>query len=448
MILIYILFLLILVLISFKITKGDYFNLSFIFIAGYFLSALCCLYNFTLWNVSVGAYTIFVLISGIFFFILGSSLGNLVGNKKNDTNKFSTSIYTVISNGSGYLKLAVVIFIDICVVILLYRDIVRIANINMVSWGNLFYNFRSNLGNEALSANYNIFVNIGLRLTKPFAYIYLVIFFSNIFSPDCQKTKFQKGIYALPVLIYGVQVLLQGYRVQLIALIVAAFFCVFFFNQINNGWQGRIKFKYIWRISLAVAIICIGFYYVKFFIGKLQESNGVLEYITNYLGGPVQLFDMYLNNPVNNGHETFAAMVESLNRAFGMFEGIPTVVQHEHRSASTGVYIGNVYTAFRNYYNDFGIVGTAFFSMLLGYIFSYWYAVIKKTKNWTVNRLFGFTFYASLLYVIVFHFFTDYFFCLIGLGWLVNAIIFYLLIICMFKFKISIRTKYVSRNFV
>ena len=437
MLVLYVLVLLLIVYLSYKTSNGDYFNLNFIFLVGYLISAFCCIYNSSLWNVSIHLITLFIIVTGQIAFSLGTSLGNKTVTKTINNNSRQYKLYDIINDGSSNIKLVIIIIFDLVIVFLLYRDIVRIANANLVSWGNLFYNFRSNLGDDSLGARYSSVVNIGIRLTRSLAYIYLTIFIGNIFNPENRRKR--KGLirYLIPVIIYSIQVMLQGYRIQLIAMVVATLFLSFYFFQTNMGWSGRVNFAVIRKLLIIFFLICVGFYYSKFLIGKLQESNGVVYYVTNYLGGSLQLFDMYLQKPINNGHETFAAMVDSLRGAFGLFKNTATVIQHEYRSAITGIYIGNVYTGFRNYYNDFGIIGTVVLSFLLGYIFSHWYKRIKVRQKWTVYNLFELMFYASLLYTIVFHFFTDYFYALIGLGWIFNAFLFWLLTILIFGTKIS-----------
>lgn len=434
-ILIYIFLLLCLVLFDLKLSNGDYFNLTLIFLSGYLLSAVCCLYNVTNWNVDIYIETILILLVGMCFFVLGCYIGNSV---KSSRIRYSgdNNIFKVLHRGEAIWKLCLAIIFDSVIIFLLYRDIIRIASVNMVSWGNLFYNFRSNLGNDDLNVGYSTIVNLGLRITKPLAYIYSAVFLASFLDPENLKPTIKKLPYLIPVILYGFQVILQGYRIQLVALIVAMIFDLFFFTQTMNKWKGKINFKIAFRFSVFFILVCIGFYYVKFFIGKLQESNGVISYVTNYFGGSLQLFNMYIKEPVNQGYETFAALVDSLKK-YGFFEHTSTVVQHEHRSASTGVYIGNVYTGFRNYFNDYGMIGICFFPMLFGFIFSKWYKNLKRTIVWNTNRIYSLLLYSSLLYTVVFHFFTDYFYALIGIGWFFNLFVFYLLVVGIFKIQIG-----------
>lgn len=441
MIVIYIIVLFGFVYFSFKLSKGDCFNLPFLLIAGYFVSAFCCLYNKKNWAVDLSFYTLIIIMVGILSFMIGSAVGDRI-ILKHTSNQLHTGnrcvdIYQIVHAGESYWKLLVVCLFDLAVIYFLYKDIVRIAGIRVVSWGNLFYNFRSNLADDSLNVGYSSFVNFGLRVTRPFAYLYAVILIGNCVDPTVTRRKKVRLFYGIPILLYAFQVILQGHRIPLIGLIIAFVFLIYYFKQYNCGWKMKLKVTTALRIIVFFSFICIGFYYVKFFIGKLQESNGVIYYITNYLGGSLQLLDMYLKDPMDNGHETFAAVVDSLKR-FGLFTGVKTVVQHEYRYASTGIYIGNVYTGFRNYYNDYGVIGVCFFSAFLGFIFSNFYKHLRKIQNWTINGLFTLILYSSFLYSVVFHFFTDYFFALIGVGWTINIFIFYLCMQIVFNKRIGI----------
>lgn len=438
-ILVYILILLIIIYLSFHISNRDYFNVTFLTLLGYTISAICCLYNYNLWGVSLHLYTIAIIFAGL----LSISIGDRFGQKlkvPNHTNVKERDIFKLLNYGNSKVKLIISIVFSLIITILLFKDIVRIASLDMKSWGSIIYNFRQNLDSADSTTNYSIAVNLGLRITRPLAYIYLFIFLGKTYSKDKQEKLQIRILYLIPVLLYGYQVLLRGVRITIISLIIGCVFLIYFFIQTTNNWKYRVSLKLLVKIFAGILIVCITFYYAKFFIGKMQESNGVILYVTNYLGGSLQLFDMYLTDGKGSGSaETFSALINSFQNQFGAFSKISTLVQREHRRAFNGVYIGNVYTGFRNYYNDFGLFGVIILSSLLGFIFSYWYKKLVTCKRWTVNKLFSLLFYASMLYGVIFHFFTDFFYSLIGIGWCVNAILFYLTCVVIFKVRIRIK---------
>ena len=64
MILVYILSLLIMVYLAYA-ASNDIVNVTFLLLVGYLVSAICCLYNYKLWAVSLHISTVFVVLLGI-----------------------------------------------------------------------------------------------------------------------------------------------------------------------------------------------------------------------------------------------------------------------------------------------------------------------------------------------------------------------------------------------
>lgn len=445
MIVLYIILLAIAWYFALKFARNDYFNVIVILLFGYLTSAICCLYNVTFWNVKLHFYTVVILSIGFASVAMGSWLGNRIGTNRNEIKE--NSIYEVIERGYSVVKVICVIAFSALITILLIKEIGSIANLNQRAWASTIVNYRRNVSDDTIGASHSTIVNFGLRITRALAYIYLTIFVSTFYDKyKVKRCKF-RWLYIIPSVLYAIQCIVRGVRIPILSVIVAAIFLAYFFNKYNYKWSGYINIKKIGQVLILGVAVCIIFYYAKFFIGKMQDSNGVISYVTNYLGGPLQLLDMYLFDSAypSEMHETFAGLINSL-KSFGLFANIGTVVQHEYRYADTGVYIGNVYSAFRNYYNDYGILGMAFFSALLGYIFSSWYKSLKKHRYWNTNRVFSIVLYSYLIYCIVFHFFTDYFFSLIAVGWIVNIIIIYILCRLVFDINFGVFKIYIHKN--
>ena len=428
MILVYILSLLIMVYLAYA-ASNDIVNVTFLLLVGYLVSAICCLYNYKLWAVSLHISTVFVVLLGIGSFLIGAGVGKRIKIKRFYSEQEMPTFALYLSEKKIHIWfLMLVDLFCIGITLLLYRDVVRIANLNFVSWGNTIYNYRQNLNSEGASANLSSVVNIGLRFVAPFAYMFFAILISNIITKK-RESFIKKAMYIMPSICYIVQTTLRGLRIPVLGFLIACVFIYLF--SIQNEFKRHIKIKpqLVIKSLTAIFVLCVIFYYAKFIIGKQQSDSGVFSYVTNYLGGSLQLFDMYLQDPpTGNPHcETFSALINSLQK-FGLFKNVDAVVAHEYRSASTGVYIGNIYTGFRLYLHDYGILGVVGLSALLGGIYALWYKKIISYTIWNSRRVFSMLLYASFLYKIVFHFFTDYFYSLIGVGWCVDIIIFYLVV--------------------
>ena len=62
--------------------SNDIVNVTFLLLVGYLVSAICCLYNYKLWAVSLHISTVFVVLLGIGSFLIGASVGKRIKIKR------------------------------------------------------------------------------------------------------------------------------------------------------------------------------------------------------------------------------------------------------------------------------------------------------------------------------------------------------------------------------
>lgn len=172
-------------------------------------------------------------------------------------------------------------------------------------------------------------------------------------------------------------------------------------------------------------------------MGRQQESLGVLDYVATYLGGSFDLFSQYMRETRGafKGYESFSGVVDNLQSYFGVLKNVTIVTSHEFRNAATGVTIGNTYTGFRNYYNDYGIFGVCILSNMLAVIFSSTYTRIKRLNRVKQGDLVLIVFYSTQIFCMPFHFFTDYFFPRISLNMVIDFMLIVILTCFVFNKK-------------
>lgn len=91
--------------------------------------------------------------------------------------------------------------------------------------------------------------------------------------------------------------------------------------------------------------------------------------------------------------------------------------------APTGIWVGNVYTAFRRYYSDFGLSGVAILMFMLGIFFGILFSNIVRGHMRKEIAGFSIILYSFYFYSLVFTFFDDTFYTTaISLGSLVQII--------------------------
>lgn len=306
---------------------------------------------------------------------------------------------------------------------IVYREVVRIANLNFASWGNLAYNFKANSMNADLEgAGLSSFVQQINKITKGFAYAFLFVFVNNIFAQKTKTERIANFANLIPGVLFSAQCILKGGRFPVVAFIIGAFFLYYYFWRRTKGWGKVIPVKYIVRIVLIIAGVIAAFWFSKELVGRLSKDNDLMGYVTRYFGGGPVLFELYLKDSSmlhDAPNETFAGLISSLNK-FGF--NLTGRAYHEFRAAS-GITIGNAYSALRNYYHDYSIFGVILFNYILTFVFSIKYYDLKYCSDITYKKAFSLTLYASFIYTVFFQFFTDYFFARLSVGLFIEVIV-------------------------
>ena len=108
--------------------------------------------------------------------------------------------------------------------------------------------------------------------------------------------------------------------------------------------------------------------------------------------------------------------------------------QLEFRYTPTGIYLGNVYTALRRYYNDAGWIGVVAFPAILSLIMNAFYRKVRLYKDNTIKHVYNTIVYASLLYVVPFQAMEDSFYInKVTIGYVMELAILYVCVLFVFK---------------
>lgn len=409
-------------------SKKDLLSPSFLLLVGYIITTICSIYNAERWKSDISGYMLFIVSLGIISFIVGEEVAGKIKPLRSyvELPERNNDLTSFVWKASTFRCLCMTV---ICIVstFIVYKEVVRIAYLNFREWGNLLYNFKENLGDNSM----NSAARIGMRLTKSIAYISAFLLMNNLTEKkDNRRNLLVDIIYMGSIITYVVQSLLTGSRIAVIMILVGMMFLYLTLRYIKSGYKVHINIKRIIQAAMGITIICILFFNVQELVGRMQQSEGTLDYLTTYLGGSFDLFSQYLRENRHSNRqvvETLSGVVDNLQRYFGMLKNVEFSIYPEFRRAQTGVLIGNTYTGFRNYYNDLGIVGVFIFSWLLGFLFSFVYRSIVLMKRFSVMKVTLIIAYSTYLYCILFHFFTDYFYLKISVGMVIETI---LLIAC------------------
>ena len=145
------------------------------------------------------------------------------------------------------------------------------------------------------------------------------------------------------------------------------------------SWKKSLAFKYIKIGAIALIVVFIAFYLLKYLVRVGNTVNSILDYIGYYAGGSVQNFNLYIQDPPASsktiwGQESFMGIYSTLEK-FKLVDlsGVYLTNSNLEFRQSNGVAIGNVYGAIRRYYNDFGIGGVIVLQMIASTFFNTFY---------------------------------------------------------------------------
>ena len=214
--------------------------------------------------------------------------------------------------------------------------------------------------------------------------------------------------------------------------------------------EKSLAFKYIKIGAIALIVVFIAFYLLKYLVRVGNTVNSILDYIGYYAGGSVQNFNLYIQDPPASsktiwGQESFMGIYSTLEK-FKLVDlsGVYLTNSNLEFRQSNGVAIGNVYGAIRRYYNDFGIGGVIVLQMIASTFFNTFYYCLKKASN--NHSKFIYLFYAYLFYHVYELPIDDTFFKnFISFNMITTFIVLYIVYYIFTNVKITTRLRIICR---
>lgn len=399
-----------LTLVSFGLLGKDPFSPGFLMCAAFVFSVLCMCYNKVTWDINTCALTVEIVILGCFFFVCGNLIAQGIYHKRifraGVRNRKNQGCINLKNNEFVYISKNLVFFIflfDFVVVVLYFIQVVRIAGFG--SFTSMMYIFRRATGFEGERVSF--IVNILLRITKAFSTIFIYYFINNLMSGKPFKSQAYLLFPLVPDLICG---MLTGGRFRLLQIILGPVIIYGVLYFIRNGRRIKLRFKILTRILLITVLSLFLFYGIRQLVGRDNQTD-IFTYVTEYFGGPVELFDVVLRGDVSFhqpevfGRNTFATILGYINRFTGLYIGAEA--NPGFLLSRTGINLGNVYTCFFKYFADFGTFGVCIISLVNGIIWSsfYYTCLLKKNNAWRIIYAFVFhglffQFYDEMTYTI------------------------------------------------
>lgn len=392
-----------LLLFSYRFESGDIFSPIVVFLFSMFLGLVITLIYKQSWEFNMHFNTFKILSIGILAFVVFYCFINLVYKNDSCVEKSELRLLYV----ENY-KIIVILCIQIVIMYIYLNEVSRVASRigGYSSFSEMMNVYKqSTYDTSNLESEINLWVNQLSKISYAFAMVSAYCFINNILVGTAKRS--YNILMILPYICYILQSFLTGGRALMLKSIIYILVIYYLLYNIKNGGKFKKNTKLILKFSLIVIFVLIIFWLVKESVGRVSDA-GFFDYIAFYIAGGVSFFDKYMQNPYNNKPDVFGAETFCNIYAFLYKFGIGNDIVRHLEFRYSGTIHGNVYTAIRRYYSDFGMLGMIFLQGFNAVFYNLWYKRVKKIKfyhnNYYKNSfrvlLYGLCFYPIVYQII------------------------------------------------
>lgn len=272
---------------------------------------------------------------------------------------------------------------------------------------------------------------------------YFTLWVSSLFvtNKNLNKKLQLKWLLVAHLSIIFIDGMLSGSKAPILNMVL--FFGIFFvYNYYSNNGSYKISKNFFIRISLIVILLAISFRSLSLLIGRAVEDVKNIDLLAEYCGAEIKNFDIFMHQS-----HTVKGKRWGENTFYGFYKDIdPNFYKANGEFQLVGNYsLGNVYTQFRPFYEDFGMIGVfvmcAFMALLSMFLYS-------KASNSLVSPLWPNVFlfiYTSVAMSIFMAFFSSKFTEIVcRLGWIRTTI--YLAVLTWFIKRFIFKNKISSHG--
>lgn len=400
------------------ITQKDFISPTFLGLSSFFITSVLVILNAENWMVDVSLLFFFTILIAMASLITGTyfirrrrphySANSEKFHRNNSKKHYPTSTRKYIRKYPSKTILALSLLLFAIFVIYLRDFIFSSGSISSILRNIYESGFTSEGGHFLFHQIEKMIVAIG--------YVSYFHILNVIFSFDIKrKYKPRRIILSLiPILISLVTMLIATDRNVVIRFFIYALaLWILFFQR-----SPKRKLKKSNGIILSCTIVLVLIMILVFYgLGKIKNYTSNFERMIGIWGGSgLYNFNLYVNEFDGNytlGMSTFKSLI-------GVFASLGFVDSQSiigdagtviFVSNNGYIYASNIHSGFQPFYQDFGIVGVALFTFLMGVFFEFLY---QKTYK----RYCGFSwvFYAAFLYPLIYMCIADQFYARLHLG--------------------------------
>ncbi|VTG68920.1 oligosaccharide repeat unit polymerase Wzy [Streptococcus pneumoniae] len=425
-----------LIIITFILFEGDFFQPAVILTIAYFISIASALVNRNVWGTELHFKTFYLILLGVATFIIVSLLTKLSYRPKVE----GISHEELKEINPSKIIYVILMILNLVMLFLYIREIQKVVLFSGRSFSNITdlisnYRYLSYYSNE-VENRVSGMINQLSKIIPATTLISLYIFINNYFITKQIKKNF---IYLIPIAIFFVYAIISGGRLPLIRLVVGALLILYIYSVYGSPKSQLTKsFKMITRSLFAFLILIVLFFLLKFVLGRSSQED-FISYITRYMGGSIQLFDLFVIDPIRRnkelGAETFSGIYEMLAK-LGFDNNI--IKGLEWRVSPNYYSLGNVYTAIRRYYSDFGVIGIVICQSFTAWLYTLGYEKVRHYSLVTNVQRFRLILLAASFYPIFLNSIEDVFYIsMVTIGYGIQIVIFYLVFWVLLKVQVD-----------
>ena len=372
-----------LLLLALKFEKGDILAPSVIVCMVWILSTLCAVYNIDNWQIQMHFNTVFSILLGLSVFIFTAELYSILPKVKivNNKRKKTTNLFYNKSKVMNIFLPALILMIALntITIYMQYRWLVSISG-NLSTWIEMMADYRntsSTWSTDSITKS-SLLSNLE-SLLKASAYVTSYVGINNLVL---KKVGFKEILCFVPGALYIIDRLLNAGRGDILLYFAAVALCIYISLQKKYNWTKKISKKFVRVLLIGIVSVLALFSSARSLVGRLNTLD-TMDYITYYVGGSVQNFDLFMQDTVKDvhlfGEETFSTLINYLGKTFNIQDWI--YIHHLEFRVYHGISTGNVYGAFRYYIYDFGYIGLIILTAIVAVFYSVQYCSIKKDMH-------------------------------------------------------------------
>lgn len=388
-------------LIAYCLSERDIMSPSVVMCAMFIISTIFAIMNIENWKINYSPDAVLILVSGMVAFIAAEAfLHALIKRRTAYTTKINRVEPTSIIISKEILLFAVIL--DVIVLSWFFIEICRIvaAYGYVVSGADIFGKYRTIITSLTRRSDSKValtgtILNQLIKLVHAMGYASLYVVLNNWFAGRKKKKEYvlHGVIIAASVLSY----VMEGSRGNILQILSAALIEWYIIWHRKVGWNKVLTGKVVLVGLLCILIGMPVFYGSLSWMGR-STNKTMLRYIGFYVGGSIQLFDLYLKSNITKpkvfGEESLVGVLRLLNDL-----GLELDIRNSNLDMIRldEFSRGNVYTFFRRPLHDFGFVGMLIFTVFVSWLFAWiYYGKIKwkhtrHTPYWIM--LYGYLFY-------------------------------------------------------